>query len=83
LDRQRLVETEILHDLRLLGRIDKARGVEQDIGDVAGRDAQHQEDDYRYPEQCQEHQAEAPHQIGSHGLPPSPRMRFRGADARG
>ena len=70
LHRQRLIEAEILHDLGLFGRVDKACRIEQDIGDVARREAQHQKNDHRYPEQCQEHQAETPHQIGSHVLLP-------------
>ncbi len=83
LDRHRLVEAEVLHDLRLLGRVDEARGVEQDVGDVARGDPQHHKDDHRDPEQCQEHQAETPHQIGCHGSPPSPAAwRFCGASTR-
>ena len=55
---------------RLVGRIDEAAGVEQDVGDVARRQAQQHEDDHRDAEQGHQHQAEAPHQIGAHRLPP-------------
>jgi hypothetical protein len=72
LHRHRLVEAEVLHHLRLLGRVDEACGIEQDVGDVARCDPQHHENDHRYPEQCQVHQAETAHQIGSHALSPSP-----------
>ena len=64
LHRNRLVEAELALDLGLLGRIDQAGGVEQDVGDVAGNQAEQRENDHRDPEQRQEHEREAPHQIG-------------------
>ena len=61
-DRQ--VEAELLLDVELVLRVDHARGAEQDVGDVAGDEPQQHENDHRDPEQRQEHQREAPHQIG-------------------
>ena len=54
----------------LVRRIDHAGGIEQDVDDVAGHDAQQHEDDHRDPEQGQEHQQEAPDQIGTPMPPP-------------
>ena len=51
---------------RLVGGIDEARRVEQDVDDVAGHDAQQEEDDDRNPEQGHEHQGQAAHDIAKH-----------------
>ena len=47
----RLVEPELLLQIGLVGGVDIAGGVEQDVDDVAGHDAQQHEDDDRDPEQ--------------------------------
>src|SRR4029079_2928241 len=43
-----------------------AGGIEQDVDDVAGNDAQQHEDDDRDPDQGHEHQGEASHDISKH-----------------
>jgi hypothetical protein len=65
LDHDRLIEAEVLLDLRFVGRVDHAGGAEQDIGDVAGDDPQQHENEDGDSEQGQEHQQEAPDQVGS------------------
>src|SRR5262245_59725649 len=70
LDDDRLIETELRLDLRLFPRINIAGRVVQDIDDIAGHYSQQREDDYRYPEQGEQHQEEAPHQVSTHGLYP-------------
>jgi hypothetical protein len=71
LHRQRLVDAEVALKVCLVGGIDEARGIEQDVDDIAGHDAQQEEDDDRDPEQGNEHQPEAAHDIGKHvGLLP-------------
>ena len=73
LEHQRLVDAELALQIGLVGGIDEAGGVEQDVDDVAGNDAQQEEDDDRYPEQGHEHQAKAAHDIAKHvGLLPRP-----------
>ena len=62
----RLVEAELLLQIGLVGGIDIAGGVKQDVDDIAGHDAQQHEDDDRDPEQGHEHQDEAPHEISKH-----------------
>jgi len=62
----RLVEAKFLFQVGLVGGIDEARRVEQDIDDVAGDDAQQHEDDDRDPDQGHEHQEEASHDISKH-----------------
>src|SRR3981081_4466021 len=52
--------------MRLIGRIDESRGVEQDVDDIARYDAPQHKDDDRDPEQGQEHQCKAPHDISKH-----------------
>src|SRR5262249_24166088 len=71
LDDDRLIEAEFRLDLRLFPRINVAGRVVEDINDIAGHHPQEREDDHRYPEQRQEHQEEAPHQVSTHGLCPS------------
>ena len=70
LQRDRLIEAEFLLQMRLVGGIDIAGGVKQDIDDVAGHDTQQHEDDDRDPEQGHEHQGDAPHDIGKHRTAP-------------
>ncbi len=70
LQRDRLVEPELALQIGLVGGIDHAGGIEQDVDDVAGHDAQQDEDDDRDPDQGQEHQGEAAHDIGKHRLLP-------------
>ena len=62
----RLVEAKLLFEIGLVGGIDEAGGVEQDVDDVAGDDAQQHEDDDRDPDQGHEHQGEASHDISKH-----------------
>ena len=66
LHHDRQVEAEFLFQVGLVGGIDEARGIEQDVDDVAGHDAQQHEDDDRDPEQGQQHQGEASHEISKH-----------------
>ena len=69
----RVAEAEFLLEIGLVGGIDEARGVEQDVDDIAGHDAQQHEDDDRDPEQGHEHQSKAPHDISKHlGALPDP-----------
>src|SRR5215472_5291649 len=70
LDDDRLIEAELRLDLRLFPRINVAGRVVEDIDDIAGHHPQEREDDHRYPEQRQEHQEEAPHQVSTQGLYP-------------
>ena len=51
-----------------VGRIDEAGGVEQDVGDVAGHQPQHDEDQHRHAEQRHAASAAAADEIGSHVL---------------
>jgi hypothetical protein len=62
----RLIQPEFLFQIGLIGGIDETRGVEQDVDDVAGNDAQQHKNDNRDPEQGHEHQGEAPHDISKH-----------------
>ena len=62
----RLIEPEIALQVGLVGRVDIAGGIEQDVDDVTGHDAQQHEDDDRDPDQGHEHQGEAPHDISKH-----------------
>ena len=57
-------------DPQLVGRVDVAAGVEQDVGDVAGGQAQQDEDQHRDAEQRHHHQPKAPNQIGPQRSPP-------------
>ena len=66
----RLIEPEFLLQMRLVGRIDIARGIKQDIDDVARHDTQQHKDDDRDPEQGHEHQHDAPHDISKHRTAP-------------
>ena len=66
LHHQRLVDAELPLQIGLVGGIDEARRVEQDVDDVAGHDAQQEEDDDRNPEQGHDHQAKAAHDIAKH-----------------
>src|SRR5215475_11199058 len=70
LDDDRLIEAEFRLDLRLFPRINVAGRVVEDVDDIAGHHPQEREDDHRYPEQRQEHQEEAPHQVSTQGLYP-------------
>ena len=70
LHKDRLIEPEVALQIGLVGRIDIAGGVEQDVDDVAGHDAQQHEDDDRDPDQGHEHQSKAPHDIGKHSAIP-------------
>src|SRR5262249_22583560 len=70
LDDDRFIEAELRLDLRLFPRINVAGRVVEDIDDIAGHHPQEREDDHRYPEQRQEHQEEAPHQVSTQGLYP-------------
>jgi hypothetical protein len=63
---QRLVDAEIPLETGLVGGIDEAGSVEQDVDDIAGHDPQQEKDDDRNPEQGHEHQTEAPHDISKH-----------------
>ena len=66
LQRQRLVDAEFALQIGLVGGIDEARGVEQNVDDVAGHDAEQEKDDDRNPDQGHEHQSKAPHDISKH-----------------
>ena len=66
LDDDGVAEAELLFQIGLLGRIDEAGGVEQDVDDVAGHYAQQHKDDDRDPDQGHEHQSKAPHDISKH-----------------
>ena len=57
-------------DAQLVGGIDVAARVEQDVGDVAGSQAQQDEDQHRDAEQRHQHQPKAPNQIGPQRPPP-------------
>jgi hypothetical protein len=57
---------EVADDLRLVGRIDQAGGIEQDVGDVARHDAQQHEDRHRHAEQREHHQQQTLHDVGGH-----------------
>jgi hypothetical protein len=71
LQHQRLIDAELALEIGLVGRIDEARRIEQDIDDIAGHDAQQAEDDDRDSDQRHEHQGETPHDISQHeGLLP-------------
>src|SRR5262249_42779225 len=70
LDDDRLIEAEFRLDLRLFPRINVTGRVVEDIDNIAGHHPQEREDDHRYPEQSQEHQKEAPHQVSTQGLCP-------------
>src|SRR5439155_26342180 len=63
-DRQ--IEAEFLFEIGLVGGIDEAGGVEQDVDDIAGYDAQQHEDDDRDPDQGHEHKGKASHDISKH-----------------
>jgi hypothetical protein len=75
----REIEAQFLFQIRLVGGIDEACGVEQDIDDVAGDDAQQHENDDRDPDQGHEHQYEASHDVSKHlvALPDRPARAFR------
>src|SRR6185369_5949996 len=62
----RQVEAEFLFQIGLVGGIDESGGIEQDVDDVAGNDAQQHEDNDRDPDQGHEHQGEASHDISKH-----------------
>ena len=66
LQRQRLVDAELPLQIGLVGGIDEAGRVEQDVDDVAGHDAQQEEDDDRNPDQGHDHQGKAAHDIAKH-----------------
>ena len=66
LQHQRLVDAKLALQIGLVGGIDEAGGVEQDIDDIAGHDAEQEEDDDRNPDQGHEHQSKAPHDISKH-----------------
>src|SRR5262249_32646356 len=70
LDVDRLIEAEFRLDLRLFPRINVSGRVVEDVDDIAGHHPQEREDDHRYPEQRQEDQEEAPHQVSTQGLYP-------------
>ena len=59
----RPIEPELLFQLGLLGDVDHAGGIEQNVRDVAGHHPQHREHQNGNSEQRQEHQEEAPDQI--------------------
>src|SRR5262249_10302497 len=71
LDDDRLIQAQFAFELVLLGLTDHAGGIEQDICDIARHDPQNDEDDHRDPEQCQDHQQQAPYQIAAQGPAPS------------
>ena len=66
LDHQRLVDAELAFQIGLVGGIDEARRIEQDVDDIAGHDAQQEEDDDRDPDQGQDHQEQPAHDIAEH-----------------
>src|SRR5882757_2099454 len=73
LDDDRLAQAELALQVGLVGGIDEAGGVEQDVDNVAGNDPQQHEDDDRDPEQGHEHQEQPPDDIGKHpGSLPDP-----------
>ena len=63
-DRQ--VEAELLGDLGLLLGIGDAGGIDQDVGDVARHQPQHDEDQHRHAEQGERHQQQASDEVGAH-----------------
>ena len=74
LHHQRLVDAELALQIGLVGGVDIAGRGKQDIDDVAGHDAQQEEDDDRNPDQRHQHQGKAPHDISKHLAPPVDRL---------
>ena len=65
---QRQIEAQLLLQIGLFLRVDETGGVEQDVGDIAGHQAQQDEDDDRHADQCHNHQQQAAYDIGGHGM---------------
>ena len=60
------IETEVVLEPGLVGRIDHPGGGEQDVGDVARHEAEQHEDQHRDAEQREQHQEQATDDVGGH-----------------